>query len=99
MLYTINVHFSSKSGSSSTQGEARPPVNGVVDQRAKQVKVSAVRAFACVRFWAGAELVAGFHQLYPRFGQGREHRCRGRFQRVYADEECLCSVRRHPDRD
>lgn len=40
-LFTINVHFSSKDGSSSTQGNARPFVNGAVDQRTEQVKVAA----------------------------------------------------------
>lgn len=41
ILFTINVHFSSKDGSSSTQGNARPSVNGAVGQRTKQVKVAA----------------------------------------------------------
>lgn len=35
-LYTINVHFGSKGGSSSTQGDARPPVNGGVADRSAQ---------------------------------------------------------------
>ncbi|KAF9651776.1 DNase I-like protein [Thelephora ganbajun] len=39
-LFTINVHFSSKDRSSSTQGDARPFVNGAVDQRTQQVKVA-----------------------------------------------------------
>ena len=46
-LFTINVHFSSKDGSSSTQGDARPFVNGAVNQRTGQVKVAAV----CVPVW------------------------------------------------
>lgn len=41
-FYTINVHLSSKGGSGSTQGDARPPVNGAVDQRAAQVATIAV---------------------------------------------------------
>ena len=47
-FYTINVHLSSKGGSSSVQGDARPFVNGVVDQRTEQVKVIAVRTPVCV---------------------------------------------------
>lgn len=48
-LFTINVHLSSKDGSSSTQGDARPFVNGAVDQRTEQVKVAAVCASLCMR--------------------------------------------------
>ncbi|KAI0050405.1 DNase I-like protein [Auriscalpium vulgare] len=36
-FYTINHHGTSKSGSASTQGDARPPVNLGVDQRTAQV--------------------------------------------------------------
>ncbi|KAI0444466.1 DNase I-like protein [Xylaria telfairii] len=35
-LFTVNVHFTSKGGSSSLHGDARPPVNGGVDQRIAQ---------------------------------------------------------------
>ncbi|GBE87792.1 hypothetical protein SCP_1200160 [Sparassis crispa] len=38
---TVNVHFSSKRDSSSAQGDARPPVNGVVERRSRQVDVIA----------------------------------------------------------
>lgn len=66
VLFTINVHFSSKDGSSSTQGDARPPVNGAVDQRTKQVKVTAVCASTCARPSSEeADLGPGFHQLSP----------------------------------
>jgi len=41
-FYTINVHLSSKGGSSSTQGDARPPVNLPVDTRRQQVAIVAV---------------------------------------------------------
>ncbi|KAF9454726.1 DNase I-like protein [Macrolepiota fuliginosa MF-IS2] len=40
-LFTINVHLSSKDGGSSTQGDARPPVNLPVDRRTEQVAVVA----------------------------------------------------------
>ncbi|KAF5339002.1 hypothetical protein D9611_008738 [Ephemerocybe angulata] len=36
-LFTVNVHLSSKGGSSSTQGDARPPVNSPIENRTKQV--------------------------------------------------------------
>ncbi|KAI0427973.1 DNase I-like protein [Xylaria sp. FL1042] len=39
-LFTINVHFTSKGGSSSLHGDARPPVNGGVEQRIAQGNVT-----------------------------------------------------------
>ncbi|KAG6844606.1 hypothetical protein H0H87_005540 [Tephrocybe sp. NHM501043] len=43
-LFTINVHLASKGGSSSTWGDARPPVNSPVDARINQI--SLVGSFA-----------------------------------------------------
>ena len=40
-LFTINVHLSSKGGSSSTQGDARPPVNSPIEARTAQTTVVA----------------------------------------------------------
>ncbi|KAI9884430.1 MAG: hypothetical protein M1823_003784 [Watsoniomyces obsoletus] len=40
-FFTVNVHFASKGGSSSIEGDARPPVNGVVDVRQLQAEVTA----------------------------------------------------------
>ncbi|KAJ3485535.1 hypothetical protein NLI96_g4901 [Meripilus lineatus] len=40
-LFTINVHLVSKLGSSSTQGNSRPPVNAGIDQRTNQVETVA----------------------------------------------------------
>ncbi|KAI0688927.1 DNase I-like protein [Earliella scabrosa] len=40
-FFTINLHLASKGGSSSTQGDARPPINGGVDQRISQVQLVA----------------------------------------------------------
>lgn len=40
-FFTINVHFASKSGSSSLQGDARPPINGGLDQRIQQANLTA----------------------------------------------------------
>ncbi|KAL4960531.1 endonuclease/exonuclease/phosphatase family protein [Aspergillus stella-maris] len=40
-FFTVNVHFASKGGGSSIQGDARPPVNGGVDQRTGQAEVVA----------------------------------------------------------
>ncbi|KAK0433479.1 Endonuclease/exonuclease/phosphatase [Armillaria borealis] len=39
-LFTINVHFVSKGGSTSTQGDPRPPVNSPIEQRTSQVGVT-----------------------------------------------------------
>ncbi|KAI1347690.1 DNase I-like protein [Xylaria sp. FL0043] len=39
-LFTINVHFTSKGGSSSLHGDARPPVNGGVEQRIAQANAT-----------------------------------------------------------
>ncbi|KAI1311132.1 DNase I-like protein [Xylaria venustula] len=39
-LFTVNVHFTSKGGSSSLHGDARPPVNGGVEQRIAQANVT-----------------------------------------------------------
>jgi predicted extracellular nuclease len=40
-FFTIDVHFGSKGGSSSIQGDARPPVNGGVDDRLAQATLTA----------------------------------------------------------
>lgn len=40
-FFAINVHFGSKGGSSSIEGDARPPVNGGVDDRREQMQLTA----------------------------------------------------------
>jgi predicted extracellular nuclease len=45
-FFTVNVHFTSKGGGSSIEGDARPPVNGGVAKREAQAKLVAVR---CLR--------------------------------------------------
>jgi predicted extracellular nuclease len=40
-FFTVNVHWGSKGGSSSIQGDARPPVNGGVDDRLEQAELTA----------------------------------------------------------
>ncbi|PLB51471.1 endonuclease/exonuclease/phosphatase family protein [Aspergillus steynii IBT 23096] len=40
-FFTINVHFTSKGGGSSIDGDARPPVNGGVAKRESQAKIVA----------------------------------------------------------
>jgi predicted extracellular nuclease len=40
-FFTVNVHFGSKGGSSSIEGDARPPVNGGVDDRLAQAELTA----------------------------------------------------------
>lgn len=41
-FFTVNVHFGSKGGSSSIEGDPRPPVNGGVLDRLAQANVTAV---------------------------------------------------------
>lgn len=43
-FFTVNVHFASKGGSSSIHGDARPPLNGVVEKRLLQANATAVRS-------------------------------------------------------
>ena len=39
-FFTINNHWTSKGGSSSLQGDARPPVNGGIDRRTSQAELT-----------------------------------------------------------
>ncbi|KAI4196905.1 MAG: hypothetical protein LQ348_002228 [Seirophora lacunosa] len=39
-FFTVNVHWTSKGGSSSLQGDPRPPVNGGIDERNAQANVT-----------------------------------------------------------
>ncbi len=41
-FFTVNVHWESKGGSTSLQGDARPPVNLPVDKRTQQANITAV---------------------------------------------------------
>jgi len=41
-FFTVDVHFTSKGGGSSIEGDPRPPVNGGVDQRIAQANTTAV---------------------------------------------------------
>ena len=43
VFFTINVHFTSKGGGSSLEGDARPPVNGGVEKRISQAEAITVR--------------------------------------------------------
>lgn len=40
-FFTVNVHFGSKGGSSGIHGDARPPVNGGVEDRQAQAEITA----------------------------------------------------------
>ncbi|PFH53965.1 hypothetical protein AMATHDRAFT_136270 [Amanita thiersii Skay4041] len=57
-LITINVHLVSKGGSSSTQGNARPPINSPVDIRAGQVNAVAQFVQSVLSHDAKANIVA-----------------------------------------
>ena len=41
-FFTVNVHFSSKGGGTSLQGDTRPPINGAIDKRVLQANVTGV---------------------------------------------------------
>lgn len=56
-FFTVNVHWASKGGSSSIQGDARPPVNGVVAARQQQAEVTAVSPSAHCRYYFQKEFV------------------------------------------
>ncbi|KAI8986194.1 DNase I-like protein [Trametes punicea] len=45
-FFTVNLHLIAKLGGSSTQGDARPPVNGGVEQRISQVQTITASALA-----------------------------------------------------
>lgn len=47
---TISTHWTSKGGGSSVQGDARPPVNGGIDQRTAQATATAVSAHITIPF-------------------------------------------------
>lgn len=57
-IFAINVHMSSKGGSSSIHGDARPPVNGVVDKRIAQVKLLADFVGSILSINANASIIA-----------------------------------------
>jgi predicted extracellular nuclease len=42
-FFTVNVHWSSKDGGTSYEGDVRPPVNGALDARLAQANVTSVR--------------------------------------------------------
>lgn len=54
-FFTINVHWSSKGGSSSLQGDVRPPINGAVDKRVQQSQVTAVSGLRVKDLCVGAD--------------------------------------------
>ncbi|KAF8073837.1 Endonuclease/exonuclease/phosphatase [Lyophyllum atratum] len=56
-LFTINVHLASKGGSSSTQGDARPPVNSPLDARTSQISLVASFAQSILTADQGANIV------------------------------------------
>ncbi|KAF8631782.1 hypothetical protein AX17_004997 [Amanita inopinata Kibby_2008] len=66
-LFTINVHFTSKGGSSSTQGDARPPVNSPVTTRTSQASTVAQFVQSILAQDAGANVVvAGDYNEYAQ---------------------------------
>ncbi|KAF7539636.1 hypothetical protein G7054_g1914 [Neopestalotiopsis clavispora] len=65
-FFTINVHWASKGGSSSIQGDARPPVNGVIAVRQQQAEVTAAFVAQILAEDPDAKIiVAGDFNEYP----------------------------------
>ncbi|KAI0763618.1 DNase I-like protein [Trametes elegans] len=58
-FFTINLHLTAKLGGSSTQGDARPPVNGGVEQRISQVQTIATFLKALFALDPSANVVVG----------------------------------------
>ncbi|PCH42282.1 endonuclease/exonuclease/phosphatase [Wolfiporia cocos MD-104 SS10] len=58
-FFTVNVHYNSKRDSSSTHGDARPPVNGRNAHRATQVNVTATFVKSVLDYDANASVVVG----------------------------------------
>ncbi|KAL1639943.1 hypothetical protein SLS58_007369 [Diplodia intermedia] len=56
-LWTVNVHWASKGGSSALAGDARPPANGGVDARAAQADATAAFVARVLDVDAGAHVV------------------------------------------
>ncbi|KAF7189088.1 hypothetical protein HII31_09510 [Pseudocercospora fuligena] len=57
-FFTVNFHWTSKGGSSSLHGDARPPVNGGVDQRTAQANVSGSFIRQILRYDSNAAIMA-----------------------------------------
>ncbi|KAG6900178.1 hypothetical protein C0993_001890 [Termitomyces sp. T159_Od127] len=58
-LFTVNVHLTSKGGSSSNWGDARPPVNLPVDVRMEQISLVASFAQSILEVDAKANILVG----------------------------------------
>ena len=79
LFFTVNVHFSSKGGSSSLEGNFRPPINGAVDEREAQAQNTAVciikptlrfhKLLSNLRNWIKQlNHITGIHCGYPQGG-------------------------------
>ncbi|KAI0714015.1 DNase I-like protein [Cerioporus squamosus] len=58
-FFTINLHLTAKLDGSSTQGDARPPVNGGVDQRIAQVETIAAFVQDLLSLDPNANIIVG----------------------------------------
>ncbi|OCB87746.1 DNase I-like protein [Sanghuangporus baumii] len=56
-FFTVNLHLTSKGGSSSVQGDYRSPVNAGVEQRTSQVEAAFVRSILAID--SGASIIVG----------------------------------------
>ncbi|KAI9058193.1 DNase I-like protein [Trametes sanguinea] len=58
-FFTVNLHLIAKLGGSSTQGDARPPVNGGVEQRISQVATIATFIKSLLSLDPNASIIVG----------------------------------------
>ncbi|KAL5524665.1 hypothetical protein ACEPAF_9810 [Sanghuangporus sanghuang] len=58
-FFTVNLHLTSKGGSSSVQGDYRSPVNAGVEQRTSQVEAVAAFVRSILAIDSGASIIAG----------------------------------------
>ncbi|KAL5482777.1 hypothetical protein ACEPAI_9372 [Sanghuangporus weigelae] len=58
-FFTVNLHLTSKGGSSSVQGDYRSPVNAGVEQRTSQVETVAIFVRSILAIDSSASIIAG----------------------------------------
>ncbi|KAM5533600.1 hypothetical protein V8D89_012713 [Ganoderma adspersum] len=56
-FFTVNLHLTAKLGGTSTQGDARPPINAGVDQRTSQIKTVATFVKSLLKLDSNANII------------------------------------------
>lgn len=83
-FFTVNLHLISKDGSTTAQGNARPPVNLGIQERTSQVESVAVSPQSCasVRMPLNTRTTTGIRQFHSQERQERKYNRWRRLQRV-----------------